>query len=320
MMAMEGLARIAKVDLRKIWPNEAANFTPWLAENIALLGEALGMDLELETAEASVGPYSLDILARDVGNNDSVVIENQLESTDHTHLGQLITYMAGFDAKVVVWIAREFKDEHREALDILNHRTGEDTQFFGVEVELWKIEDSPPAVNFKLVATPNEWRKQTVSNVRRAGTVSERSDRYRKFFQELIDTLRENHSFTNARKGQPQNWYHFSAGHAQRAQFGATFFGNGNVRIDVYLDHVDRDWNKRLFDRLIESKDAIEVELGVGLEWERLDERKASRISIVRQGSIDDDDETLQAIRDWMVANLLKFKQVFGPRLDELVG
>ena len=316
---MEELAKIAKIDLRGIWPNEAANFTPWLAENISLLGEALGMDLELETAEASVGPYSLDILARDLGNGDSVVIENQLETTDHTHLGQLLTYMAGFDANVIVWIAKEFREEHREALDMLNHRTGEDTQFFGVAVELWKIADSPPAVNFKLVVTPNDWRKRTISQARATRKVSEQNERFRTFFQDLVDTLREEHRFTNRRKGYPRHWYHFPTGHGTRAQFGASFASKGDVvRIEVYLDS-DREANKRLFDRLIESKDAIEAELGVGLEWERLNERKASRISIVRQGSIDDDDETLQAIRGWMVANLLKFKQVFGPRLDDLV-
>ena len=148
------LATIQRVELRDIWSNEAGEFTPWLAENMSVLGEALGMDLEVDAQEASVGSYALDILARDQDNRQ-VVIENQLEATDHTHLGQLLTYAAGFDANVIVWIARNFRDEHREALDLLNRRTGEDTEFFGVEVELWKIDDSQPAVNFNLVATPN---------------------------------------------------------------------------------------------------------------------------------------------------------------------
>ena len=125
------LATIQRVDdLRGVWSNEAADFTPWLAENIGVLGDALGMDLEVGAQEASVGSYALDILAHD-GNGRQVVIENQLEATDHTHLGQLLTYAAGFDANVIVWIARNFQDEHREALDLLNRRTGEDTEFFG---------------------------------------------------------------------------------------------------------------------------------------------------------------------------------------------
>ena len=318
MTAIEELATIDRVDLRKAWPDEAANFTPWLVENISLLGRALGMDLEVEAQEAPVGGYSLDILARDVGSRNSVIIENQLEVTDHTHLGQLLTYMAGFDANVVVWIAKEFRDEHREALDLLNHRTGEDTQFFGIEVELWKIDDSRPAVNFKPVATPNEWRKRTVSGARATGKVSERNERYRDYFQKLIDTLREDHSFTSASKGQPQNWYSFSAGHSQRVQYGANFASGERARVDIYIDNGDRDWNKRLFDELYKLKDTIEADLGEALEWERLDERRASRIAMVRQGAIDNNEETLEEIRVWMVRRLLKFKQVFGPRLDEL--
>ena len=278
------------------------------------------MDLEVEAQEAPVGGYSLDILARDTGSSNSVIIENQLEVTNHTHLGQLLTYMAGFNANVIVWIARGFRDEHREALDLLNHRTGEDTQFFGIEVELWKIDDSRPAVNFKLVVTPNEWRKQTVGSVRGAGSSSARrnGELYRGFFQKLIDTLREDHSFTNRSKGQPQNWHYFSAGHSQRVQYGADFPSGGKARVFVYIDNEDRDWNKRLFDRLHELKDAIEADLGEALEWERLDERRASRIAVVRQGAIDNDEETLEEIREWMVGRLLKFKKVFGPRLDEL--
>ena len=123
-------------------------------------------DLEVEAREAPVGSFSLDILARDQDNRQ-VVIENQLEATDHTHLGQLLTYAAGFDANVIVWIAKNFRDEHRDALDLLNRRTGEDTEFFGVEVELWQIDDSRRAPYFKPVVTPNEWRKQTVRPSRR---------------------------------------------------------------------------------------------------------------------------------------------------------
>ena len=199
MTATGKLATIDKVDLREVWPNEAADFTPWLAENIAELGGALGMDLAVQAREAPVGTNRLDLLASD-GSGRTVVIENQLGITDHNHLGQLLTYMAGFDANVIVWIARNFRDEHAEALSLLNRRTGEDTEFFGIEVELWSIDKSRPAVNFKLVTAPNEWGKQTTSNPP-AGT-SERSERYRDFFQGLIDTLREEHHFTNARKAQ----------------------------------------------------------------------------------------------------------------------
>ena len=318
MTTSKDLATIQKIDLREVWQNEARDFTPWLAEHLSELGTALGLELELEEREASVGGYSLDILARDLGSGRPVVIENQLESTDHAHLGQLLTYMAGFDANVIVWIAREFRDEHREALNLLNHRTGEDTQFFGVEVELLKIDESRPAINFKLVVTPNEWQKQTSSNIRTAGNVSEQRERYQTFFQKLIDTLREEHDFTGARKGQPQNWYYFSAGHGQRVQYGANFAQSKRARVEVYIDNTDREWNKDLFDKLLRDKESMESKLQESLEWDRLDNRRASRIAVTRPGSIDDAQEALEETHDWMVKKLLDFKRVFGPRLDEL--
>ena len=160
-MTNSNLAKIERVDLREAWPNEARDFTPWLAENIAELGEALGMDLELQETEASVGGYSLDVLATDLNQNRPVIIENQLETTDHDHLGKLLTYAAGYDANVIVWLTKDFRDEHRAALDWLNQRTGEDTQFFGVAVELLKIDNSRLAPHFNLVATPNEWRNRS---------------------------------------------------------------------------------------------------------------------------------------------------------------
>ena len=306
--------------MRAIWPNEAQHFTPWLAENLTDLGEALGMDLQLQKREAQVGGYSLDILATDLNSSRPVIIENQLETTDHGHLGQLLTYAAGFDAGVIVWVTREFRDEHRQALDWLNQRTGENTQFFGVAIELWRIGDSLPAPHFNLVATPNGWRKETVQVGGETPPVSERGERYRSFFQPLIDTLREK-GFTSARKGQPQSWYNFPSGYGQRITYGANFTGQKEARVEVYIDDHDGEWNIQLLENLEERKNEIQAALGnQTLDWQRLENRRACRIALTRSGSIDDNAATLSEIQTWMVGNLLDFKRVFGPRLAELVG
>ena len=202
--------KITKLNLRDIWPKEAFNFTPWLAENLSALGEALGMELELKEKEASVGDFSLDLLAKDLGSGRTVIIENQLTQTDHDHLGKLLTYAAGFNASTVIWVAETIRDEHRQSLEWLNQRTDEDTQFFGVVVEVFRIDNSNPAYSFKPVVYPNEWQK---SKKRQTSTnISSKGEAYRNYFQSLIDELREKHKFTNAKIGQPQNWYSFSSG------------------------------------------------------------------------------------------------------------
>jgi hypothetical protein len=165
-MSTAPLGRLKRIDLREAWPNEALNFTPWLAlpENIALLGEAIGAELEPHAEEQRVGPFRADILCRESGTDAWVLIENQLERTDHNHLGQLLTYAAGLNTVTVVWVAERFTDEHRAALDWLNQKTPDDIAFFGLEVELWKIGNSQPAPKFNVVCKPNVWTRQITAS------------------------------------------------------------------------------------------------------------------------------------------------------------
>ena len=268
------------------------------------------MELELAEREASVGEFSLDLLATDLGTGRTVVIENQFGVTDHDHLGKLLTYAGGFDAATIVWLGEKIREEHRQALEWLNRRTDADTQFFGVIAEILQIDDSKPAYNFRAVVFPNEWQKT------RRGTkpVSSRGDAYRDYFQRLIDELREKHRFTGARVGQPQNWYSFASGFSG-VTYGAGFALGGRARTELYVDRGDSDANEKLFDRLLEDKAGIEEEYGAELDWERLDGRRACRIADYREGSISDSESTLLEIRAWHVDGLLRMKKVFDPRL-----
>jgi hypothetical protein len=307
---MKQLSKIKRLRLRDVWDKEASDFTPWLAENIDALGEALGMDLELQTQEAAVGDFSLDLLAKDLGSNRLVVVENQLTQTDHDHLGKLLTYAGGFDAAVIIWVSEAIRDEHRQALDWLNQRTDAETEFFGVVIEVLQIDNSAPAFNFRAVVFPNDWQKRTRSKA--TTNPSSKGEAYRQYFQPLIDELRETHRFTGARVAQPQSWYAFSIG-TSGVPASAVFAGNGTARVELYIDVGDATVNKTLFGWLHNQKEAIEKQCGFSLQWERLDDRRACRIFVSRPGSIDGNANNLADIRKWQIEKLLIFKKVFAP-------
>jgi len=271
------------------------------------------LELELTEREASVGDFSLDLLAKDLGSSRTVIIENQLTQTDHDHLGKLLTYAAGFNASTVIWVSEVVRDEHRQALEWLNQRTDTETQFFAVVVEVLKIDDSKPAFNFKPIIYPNEWQKSKKQKT--SVNTSSKGEKYRAYYQELIDELREKHKFTGAKIGQPQNWYSFSSG-IQGVLYSAVFAQGGNARAEIYIDQGDQEKNKLLFDALKERQQEITGRYGSPLEWERLDDKRASRIAIYREGVIEAPDSELEEIRKWHIENLLKIKQVFTPEIQ----
>ena len=320
-MAMTGeagpVAKLVRLDTRQVWQREAGEFTPWLADNLDALAEALGIDLELVEREAPVGNFSADIVARDPNTGRLVLIENQLEPTDHGHLGQLITYAAGVGAGVVVWVCRELRDEHRQALDWLNQHTDDGTHFFGVVVELLQIDGSRPAVNFKVGALPNTWMQQAKAQVAGVESLSEKRSAYQSFFQELIDELRTKHHFTNAKVGQPQNWYSFSSGISE-CRYSAVFTSDDRLRVELYIDTGNGELNKAIFDALLGRRAEFEATFGEALEWERLDNRRASRIAVYRPNSSIVTAPT-DELRAWAIERLLKIKETFGSVLRPTV-
>ena len=293
-----------------LWTSEARDFTPWLAQNLALLGEALGLDLELVQTEAPVGSFACDIEAKESSGGRRVVIENQLEQTDHSHLGQLLTYAAGLDAGIIVWISPTIREEHREAIDFLNRHTRENLDFYAIALEVVCIGKSDPAVVFRLAASPNAYAK-TVSNSSRAD-VSNKMAAYQAFFQPLMDELREKHRFTNARVAQLQSWYSFASG-VSGITYGVAFANGRRLSAEIYIDVGDMDRNKIIFDYLESQVKELGSEV---LIWERLDNKRACRIRVVLPDTtIADAAKSGDEMRSWLVAKLLKLKEVFGPQL-----
>lgn len=301
------LGTIQNVTLKALWPGESTHFTPWLAQNLDVLCSKLGMDLELESTEVAAGDFSADIVARDLSTNKLVVIENQYGGTDHKHLGQLITYASVLGAGAVVWIAETIRPEHKSAIDFLNNNLKESLSLYAIEASAIRIDESKPAFVLTLVCMPSE--ASVVST--EISQSSEIREKYRSYFQRLIDELRDTHHFTNARVGQPQNWYTFTSENSRIYTYSTSFAKGGKVRVEIYLDCGDKTENEQLFDRLVAQKQQIESAVGSELSWERLDNRRASRIALYRDGSIDSDSETLADIQRWTVQNLLKFKAVF---------
>lgn len=304
-------------DPREVWPDEARDFTPWLKENLDLLGEALGLELEAVDREVSVGPFSADILAKELTAGTEVVIENQLEQTDHTHLGQLITYASGLGAGIVIWVSRHLREEHRQALDWLNQNTSLDIGFYGVEIEVFKIGDSLPAPYFNVAASPNEPVKTAKAQ---ANAPSGRGLRYQEFWKQLIPALKaKDPSSTSASpdKAGPYSWFGIPVGRTGFA-VNFAFTSKKTGRAELYIDVGNQAVNKLAFDALVADKTGIEGAFGEPLMWTRLDDKQASRIFVECPGSVDDSEDALADLRDWAVDRMLRLRDAFAPRIKQL--
>lgn len=318
-MTVPDLGRLEKVDLRRVWANEAVGFTPWLAtaENLALLGDAIGIDLELEAQEKNVGPFRADILCKDTDTGHWVLIENQLERTDHIHLGQLMTYAAGLQAVTIVWVAAEFTEEHRAALDWLNEITSERFRFFGVEIELWRIGNSPAAPKFNIVSKPNDWTKAVGQAARRIESEALTNTKLQQleFWSEFHDYLAACRSPIRPQKPYPQHWMNFGIGRTGFLLGALLHSPESWIGVELYLNDEDA---KTYFRLLKAQKDAIEQELGFELIWLELPERKGCRIlhRLTEVKPLDQD--RWPEYREWMRRHLEKFNAVFRPRIRTL--
>ncbi len=303
----EELSRLEVVELRDVWPDEAQDFTPWLAknDNISLLGETLGIELAPERKEIGVGDFKADILCKN--EDDSwVVIENQLEKTDRDHLGKILTYSAGLNAKTVIWIAKEFRDEHRAALDQLNEITNDEYSFFGVEIKLWKIANSSPAPRFEIVIKPNNWNPTHIST----------TDWKTKFWTKLNEYFRQTNLNYNIRIPGSKNTVEFGIGNPDEFSLQAVI-SQQKKRIGIRLA-LRGGFSKAYFNLLNEQQENIEKEFGEKLEWEELPHRKTSIVALYKNDTDPQVENEWENQTNWIASILTNFDKVFRERLLKL--
>ena len=315
MTTANGLARLERIDdLRSVWKDEAQDFTPWLArtENLTLLADTLGIgELETVAQEQAVGPFRADILCRD-GDDSLVLIENQIQRTNHTHLGQLLTYAAGLQTVSIVWVAANFTDEHRAALDWLNEITNERFRFFGLEIELWRIGDSPPAPKFNIVSRPNDWASATQSVA--TGGISASGSLHLRFWTRFRAYLTEIDS--PVKPPTPTN-----------KPFIGRSIGKSGFRIRAYRSTLyNRTWvDLRIrspdriayFGLLMEMRDDIEAEIGRPLDWLEGPSGKASHIRSAHDTDPTDEADWNRQMK-WLDETLQAFFRVFPQRVQKL--
>ncbi len=316
------LARLEPVDLRRIWQHEARHFTSWLAEesNLALLSETLDLSLVLEEQERDVGPFRADLLCKDTGTDNWVLIENQLERTDHTHLGQLITYAAGLQAATIIWISARFTEEHRAALDWLNEITGEDFNFFGIQVELWRIGSSAVAPRFNIVSKPNDWSKRVRSS-KGGSALSAKGSLQLEFWTAYKEYL-EKASSIRAAKPYPRVWMPHAVGRSgfticSIASFydsALETYDSNELRVEMVVNHRDA---KAFFRSLERDRRAIDKALGVAVTWHNPPDSRQAKVYVRRAADLQERANWPEYF-SWLREHVELFSRVFTPRVKAM--
>lgn len=315
MNQVNELGKLTRVeDLHSVWDTEHRKFTPWLANNLTILGETLGIDLEFDSKEKAIGNFRADIICRDVGTKTWVLIENQLEKTDHNHLGQLLTYASGLEATKIIWIASEFREEHRSTLDWLNRITDDRIHFFGLEVELWRIGNSPCAPKFNIVARPNAWSCSTAQTI--CDGNSNANTFHLNYWTAFFSVFHKTKCRVSGNAGPTvHSVITFPSGRASFLFQVAIARKRKDIRAELYISGDDA---KALFQRLEMKKKEIEQELEEELEWNNMLGCRDSRISIVNCGVDPEDKEDWQHQHEWLILRLNDLHRVFSSRIEEL--
>ncbi len=315
------LGRLERVELREVWPNEATDFTPWLAEeeNLSILAKTLDMELELEGREVRLGFGGIvDLLCRSTEDDSQVIIENQLEETDSNHLGRLLEYMTGLDAATVVWIAKNFRDEHRAVLDRQNAITDERYRYFGVEIELWRIGDSRAAPKFNIVSIPNNWSRAVSQSVQRAGSeeLSGPPLLRQRFWTAFGEHVNQTNRQINAPNPVSVGFVFFPIGRAGfRLKALMSTLGNRLVvRLDMFGPNTSAHFNLLMVNQAEIEDEISELCEDVQLEW-----IEESNAVVLNRHNIDPTDEADWPNQHaWLAEKLELFDRVFRPRIQNL--
>lgn len=314
---MAELGKLKKVDLRVGWDHEALDFTNWLAkeENLAELSEELGIeDIKVLQTEANAGDFKIDILAEEEQTGHKIIIENQLEKTNHDHLGKILTYASSQDAKYIIWIAKEIRDEHKQAIDWLNEHTDEDISFFAIQIELWQIGNSEPAPKFNTISKPNDWAK-VIKKSSSEPKLTDTKLAQLEFWNKFKEYAEKNSKKLKLRKTDYRHWYDISIGSSE-AHIALTIHSQKNmVGCELYIPN-----NKELYGALELKKALIEKDIGNSLSWQKLEGKKASRIRLLKETEMVWEpgqpiaEETLR----WLMKTAEIFQDIFGKYIKEV--
>ncbi len=304
-MTTEKLGKLEQIDLRSVWEYEENDFTPWLVEeeNLNDLGELLAIPLEFPEREKAIGPYYADVLCRDTDDDRYVDIENQLEVSDHDHLGKLLTYAAHFDASTVIWIAKSFTDQHRAAVDWLNEHSDEKTRYFGLEIEVWQIGESAYAPKFNIVAKPNNWTKGTQT----MGLTTLRQMQL-KFWQGFKNYVKDHGELIKqTAEPQPKNWMGLGK-KIGRPGFYLDAVTSGHNELRAQLSMNKSKFPAHFYEQLKSQREEIECEMGQKLTWNDDPSRISSRQDVP---DLNDEKARLKQYA-WLLEQLEKLYRVFS--------
>lgn len=301
------IGKLTEVDIRDLWKHEQYDFSNWLGkeENIEMLGSLMGLTLTDVDKEVYVGSYRCDLVAKDETTGIKVIIENQLETSNHDHLGKIITYASGLDAKVVVWIVKEAREEHRSAIEWLNNNTNKDLNFFLIELHAYKIGASLAAPKFEIVEKPNGFIKNS-KNIGGCGEMNKSESERIEFWTMFNETVIERGKPFNIRKATTDHWYDVAIGTSEAHICITLVNKESSIVVELYIND-----NKALFDKLYANKDKIEESLGFNLDWQRLNEKKASRIKYAISGLNFDNHSNYAELMNAAIDKILAFREVF---------